>query len=405
MTENIITVDLGLGDQGKGSIVDFLAREYKAETVIRYTGANQAVHNIVEPGGRHHKCSQFGSGIFAGANTHLSAHMLINLLHLEVEAEVLETNSIQDPYSMLSIDSNCRLITPFQIHMNQMREIARGKNRHGSCGLGVGEAVRDGRNGVGIILQDIFYPDELRKKLDYLWRYKIDQAEPLIADGADEKITNIFNKLSTRNYVELLATAYEKMFVDHRLNIRKTADVMRDTLGPVIFEGAQGVLLDEKYGFAPYNTYSCTTPQNAKEIIGLSQAKIIGILRAYATRHGNGPFVTENKRLSSLIPDLHNSSNEWQGKFRIGWFDLVTTKYALEVSGKIDSLAITCVDRLSGLNQVKIVTAYEYCGDKINKISKVQKEVKSFLAYIEEKTSIPVSIASFGPTHEDKVWM
>jgi adenylosuccinate synthase len=136
--------------------------------------------------------------------------------------------------------------------------------------------------------------------------------------------------------------------------------------GTVIFEGAQGVLLDEWHGFHPYTTWSTTTFANAARLLteaGYAGAVTrLGVLRAYATRHGPGPLVTEDAALTAALPDRHNTTNAWQRAFRVGHLDLVATRYALAVAGPVDALAVTNLDRLAGRSRWTVCHAYHYPG-------------------------------------------
>ena len=129
-----------------------------------------------------------------------------------------------------------------------------------------------------------------------------------------------------------------------------------------VFEGAQGTLLDETFGFVPYVTGSRTTLANAEDLIlrsGFSgDIERLGILRAYATRHGVGPFVTEEESLLEKIPLCNNATNEWQGPFRLGWFDLVASRYAVSLNPGLSGIVVTNLDRLSGLDQVRVCQSY-----------------------------------------------
>ncbi|MCB0152481.1 MAG: adenylosuccinate synthetase, partial [Caldilineaceae bacterium] len=144
MHQAILTVDLGFGDAGKGSIVDFLTRETAAHTVVRYTGGAQAGHRVVTdgPGAQEHVFAQFGSGTLAGAATHLSRFMLVDPLAMEAEAAHLHSLGI-DAFGRTTIDRGARIITPFQRAANRLKELARGAARHGSCGMGIGETAAD----------------------------------------------------------------------------------------------------------------------------------------------------------------------------------------------------------------------------------------------------------------------
>ena len=143
--------------------------------------------------------------------------------------------------------------------------------------------------------------------------------------------------------------------------------------GTIIFEGAQGVLLDENYGFAPYTTWSTTTFSNADTLIQEhaypGEVIRLGLLRAYGTRHGAGPFPTEDRTLTLTLPDQHNTWNDWQRTFRVGYLDLVATRYAKDVLGKLDYLAITNIDRLTMMPEWKVCNSYSYAGEQRHPLS------------------------------------
>ncbi|MEI6292003.1 MAG: adenylosuccinate synthetase, partial [Chloroflexota bacterium] len=139
-----IIVDLGFGDSGKGLLTDFLARQYQAGVVVRYNGGAQAGHNVVLPDGRHHTFSQFGSGSFIpGVRTYLSRRVVIHPGALLVEGTILQEKGLPDVFSRLRMSEEALIITPFHQAANRIKEIVRGADRHGSCGVGVGEAVED----------------------------------------------------------------------------------------------------------------------------------------------------------------------------------------------------------------------------------------------------------------------
>ena len=223
--------------------------------------------------------------------------------------------------------------------------------------------------------------------------------------------------------------------------------------GTVLFEGAQGVLLDENYGFAPYTTWSTTTFANADTLVQehnyTGEVTRLGVVRAYATRHGAGPFPTEDRALTLALPDKHNPRNDWQQTFRVGHFDMMTTRYAQDVIGQLDYLAVTNVDQLQEIPEWKVCNAYHYQGEekdlstyfelagkKLKKIKlspsidlsyqevltrriwSCEPEYQSFypgsrtrsfgedsaayLSLIEESLSVPIGIASYGPTAAGK---
>ncbi len=163
-----IVVDLGFGDSGKGLLTDFLARRFKAGVVVRYNGGAQAGHNVVTPNGRHHTFSQFGSGTFIpGVKTYLSKHVVIHPGALLIEGNILEGLGVSNAFSRLRLSDQCLVITPFHQAANRIREMVRGKNRHGSCGVGVGETVEDALLNAEnrVLAGDLVKPVRLRRKL------------------------------------------------------------------------------------------------------------------------------------------------------------------------------------------------------------------------------------------------
>jgi len=151
----LVVVGLGFGDEGKGTMVDYLVRKHQARAVVRFNGGHQAAHAVVLPDGRSHKFSQFGSGTLAGADTYLSEHVVIEPLAMQREAMHLEDSGVSEPFSLLSINEACWITTPYHRHANRLLEQARGDNRHGSCGLGVGETVEMAVAGKGLRVRDV----------------------------------------------------------------------------------------------------------------------------------------------------------------------------------------------------------------------------------------------------------
>ncbi len=432
-----IIADLGFGDAGKGTTVDYLARKGGVAAVVRYNGGVQARHNVVTSDGRHHGFSQFGSGAFVpGMRTHLSRFMLIEPSNLAAEEKKLQRLGIRNTYNRLTIDEDALVTTWLHIAANRLREIARGENRHGTCGLGIGETVstalahsecavraRDLSDLPG--LREKFYAlqellrEELRPAWDKHWNDKdVWKNCPLIF--ADKESI----KVATHS---LWSTARALRIVpgDYLAQLAKEGDL--------IFEGAQGVLLDEWRGFHPYTTWSTTTFANALTLLGeigyQGEVEKLGVLRAYFTRHGAGPFVTEDPELTKRLWDRNNLSGGWQGEFRVGWFDAVAARYAIEVRGGVDSLALTNLDHFAMFKKSQICTAYEVDGVQCNRLvpnpvltdlshqealtARVTKarplyelapvDSESYIKNIERTLNVPVSIASYGPTAADKV--
>jgi adenylosuccinate synthase len=353
-----IVVDLGFGDCGKGILTDFLTRHFGAGVVVRYNGGAQAGHNVIAPDKRHHTFSQFGSGTFVpGVKTYLSKHVVIHPGALLIEGDILEGMGVRDAFSRIRLSDQALVITPFHQAANHIRELARGANRHGSCGVGVGEAVEDARSNFKncVLAGDLSDPSKLRRKLRSLREYKRGQLAELYKEKSPGRaLAREWEIFEREDVIDSWISAIARI---GELGLVVSDSVLQRWLNQaetVIFEGAQGVLLDEDAGFHPFTTWSQCTGTNAYDLIQDvapdSQVYQIGVMRSYAVRHGPGPLPTETDVLTSIISE-HNQYNEWQGAVRYGWFDAVLARYALDMAGRVDSLVVTHLDILSHLER------------------------------------------------------
>ncbi|RKS09910.1 adenylosuccinate synthase [Nocardiopsis sp. Huas11] len=348
--EHAIVVDLGFGDAGKGVTVDLLCARRRYGAVVRANGGAQAAHNVVTPDGRHHTFSQFGSGTLAPGGpvpTHLSRLAVVDPFALAAEARHLAELGIADPFALVTVDRRALISTPWHQAANRARERARGSDRHGSCGMGVGEtmAYALAHPGDAPTAGDCAHPARLRRKLrlladhlrDRLGDHPSGEAGPDGTAGSPDLEECVSAYAAFAQRVRLVDEAH----LPHLL-----------ASAPVVFEGAQGVLLDEWHGFHPYTTWSTTTTANPLALLAEAgrpgQARRIGVVRTYTTRHGAGPLVTEDPALGSLLPEPHNGTHPWQGPFRIGHLDLVAHRYALAATGGVDSLVVTHTDAFAG---------------------------------------------------------
>ncbi|HEY0934181.1 MAG TPA: adenylosuccinate synthetase [Trebonia sp.] len=370
MNGHVIVVDLGYGDAGKGTVVDWLCAtartgRHPVRAVVRFNGGAQAAHHVLAPSGPPHAFAQFGSGTFTpGTGTFLSRFMLVDPLALVAEAEHLAVLGVPDPLALVAVDRGALLTTPYHRAANQAREEAReearGDGRHGSCGLGIGETAR-------YALDD---PADAPRAGD------LDRPRALLG-----KLTRLRDRLAAETGFAVagvpppadLAAVYRT--VAGRVTLTGDgylARLLRQ--GPVVFEGAQGVLLDEWRGFHPYTTWSTTTFENAETLLSESLtssssttstttssssstststsstssgrlATRLGVTRTYQTRHGPGPFPTEDPSLG--IAEPHNGSGRWQGPFRAGHLDAVALDYARRVTGGVDAVALTHLDTVA----------------------------------------------------------
>ncbi len=381
---NAVVVDLGFGDAGKGVTVDLLCARRRFGAVVRANGGAQAAHNVVTPDGRHHTFAQFGAGTLAPGGpvpTHLSRLMVVDPFALAAEAGHLASLGVADPFALVTVDRRALISTPWHRAANRTRERARGEARHGSCGMGVGEtaAYALARPEDAPTAGDCARPDVLRRKLrrlaDHL--HAVRRAlEPPGAAGTAPGATGAGNRFGDTaagsgatasgaaagpGEANLPAGArpdpdpdVEECVEAYLAFARRVRLVDEDHLprllarSPVVFEGAQGVLLDEWHGFHPYTTWSTTTTANPLALLAEAgrpgDARRIGVVRAYTTRHGAGPLVAEDPELGAVLTEAHNGAHPWQGAFRVGHFDAVAHRYALAATGGVDSLVVTHAD-------------------------------------------------------------
>jgi adenylosuccinate synthase len=448
----IIVADLSYGDAGKGTLVDCLTRLHHSHTVVRFNGGAQAAHNVVAPDGRHHTFAQFGSGMLvAGVHTYLSCYMLLDPYAIFNEEAHLRQLGIRAPLSRTAIDRRALVISPYQQAANRLKELARGPARHGSCGMGIGETRADFlQYGDQVVLAgDMSDQKTVTRKLRFIRDVKRAELDSVFATVRfmDEARADLA-LFDDATVIEIAADNYAYLAEQAEIvNESYLAERLRQP-GTVIFEGAQGVLLDEWYGFHPYTTWSTTTFGNANRLLSDrdydGRITRLGVFRAYFTRHGAGPFVSEDAVLAAVIPDQHNVTNPWQDVFRIGWFDLVAARYALEVAGELDALAITNLDRWNDVPDWRTCDAYCYSGTApdlssffvhqgrtISRIRVPQSadlthqaqltqhlfhcqpryhsldsardgRIRAYLTYLEEALGKPIAIASSGATADDK---
>ena len=413
-----IVVDLSYGDSGKGTGVDWLVATQPVGAVVRFNGGAQAAHNVVLPSGQHHTFSQFGSGLLARSIiTYLSAHMLVEPFALMAEAEHLQALGITNPLKLVVVDRDALITTWFHRAANQARELARGAARHGSCGIGIAETMMYAlaHPNDAIYARDLDSPRRLAGKLTDLRDCLEAELGPLSGpDGSRPTIDDlVIGYREFAQQVRIVDQSYLKDLLEHT---------------NVVFEGAQGVLLDEWRGFHPHTTWSTTTFDNAERLLVEcghgGEGYRIGVTRTYATRHGAGPFPTEDPALTLDLPDTHNVHGAWQGAFRVGHFDAVTARYALAACGGADGLLVTHLDVAEARDDLRICTSYEIDGQCISDIElgpyrdlehqanltdqlwKARANLENpgcgWIEAIEAVCNVPVIAGSWGMTSADK---
>jgi adenylosuccinate synthase len=370
-----------LGDESKGSVVDYLCQSISPKYVIRYCGAHQCGHRVLYSNGLSHIFSQFGSGTFAGIPTYYGPHCIFELFSWIVEKNHLCSKGIYNPEFYL--DKDCLITTVYHRILNRIKETVR-LDKHGSCGVGIGETrkywIDYGLD--SIFAKDLLDKSNLLHKLR-LMSYRL--KEEVSHWTKTSSLLKEFDDFSP----EFLYNQYEAMEV-HNLNICSPSDLKFNESDNLIFEGSQGLLLDENYGFHPHTTWSTVTPKHAFDFIdqlGLDRKKsqVIGVIRSYMTRHGAGPFPSECQL--DIKNDGGTINTPFNGNMRYGLLDMKLLEYSVKIA-KPDCLFINCMD--------------EYPGQLYFKEGVVQYLSKN--EFLEEVGNIcKVGYLGYGPTYLDKV--
>jgi adenylosuccinate synthase len=344
-----VVVDLGFGDAGKGLVTDALVRRTGARLVVRYNGGAQAGHNVVAPDGRHHTFAQVGAGSFVpGCATLLGPRVVTHPTALLAELGVLAARGV-DVRDRLAVCADAPVVTPYHQALNRLRELARGPARHGSCGVGIGETVAHGlaHPDERVVAGDLARPRVLADKLAAI-RARLGRAAAALVEEASSSGASA----PAEEHAYFLHDDLPAAWIARAAPVARwvvPTDAARARIAgadAVVFEGAQGVLLDETWGFHPHTTWSTVTPAWARELAPDAAFTVYGVARAFAVRHGAGPLPTEDPALPGAMTD-HNAPNPWQGAVRAGHFDAVLLRYALAALGGVDRLVLTHLDAVS----------------------------------------------------------
>lgn len=418
MKRAVITVGLGFGDEGKGATVDFLARRLEADLVVRYCGGSQAGHNVQLPDGRRHTFSQFGAGTLANASdpprTYLGPNVIIDPLALAREARHLTELGVRDPARLLTIHPRCLVATPWHQTLNRLRELSRGAAKHGSCGQGIGEArsywLKYGEDAV--FAADLRHRDRLRHKLELQRQRTLlelqDFIDRILADALGE--FDLWERNAEAVAWDMHEALPDGLVMDAAVPAFRTA----------IFEGAQGVLLDEYRGFPPYTTWSTVTPHHAWELVHAADVEavaVLGITRAYTTRHGDGPLPTFSAALTERLQDAGNPWNRWQGGLRCGWLDRPLGRYAAAVAGPLDGIVVNHLDQVRQAdcrvcNAYRNVTLTPSASPALSLQGRLTQQLYRAEPVLSPSTPdcivralsqlAPMAITSTGPTYEQR---
>lgn len=369
----VVVVGTQWGDEGKGKITDYLAEG--ADVVARYQGGNNAGHTILIEG-KKYKLTMIPSGIFYTDK----ACVIGNGMVINPKALIEEINYIHDndfTTKNLSISDRAHIIMPYHMVLDALEEERKGPNKIGTTGKGIGPCYMDKAARTGIRMADLMDAEEFELKLRHLVKEKNHIIEQVYGGGTVDVEEILKNYLE---YAEIL-----------RPYVCDTSVVLNEYIDEdkkVLFEGAQGVMLDIDQGTYPFVTSSNPSAGGVCIGSGVGPARInqvIGVAKAYTTRVGDGPFPTE---LHDSIGDTIRETGHEYGTVtgrprRVGWFDTVVVRHARRVSG-ITGLSLNSLDVLTGLDTVKICTGYKFRGEIISHYPASLKQLAECEAVYEE---------------------
>jgi adenylosuccinate synthase len=316
-----VVLDLGFGDAGKGRVVDWLCSNRAISIVVRFNGGHQAGHGV-HHNDIEHTFSNFGSGTLRGVPTYWGSDCTVDPIGLLKEYNILVKKGI-NPAMLIS--GNSPIATPLDKDYNILQE---NKNNHGSVGVGFGTTIQREEDNYSFRFRDLFYDDIFKYKMEMVERY--------------------YRKKTIHNWKNFIAAC--EQIKNHAPAILLRNSVPHD-YESYIYEGAQGLLLDQNKGFFPHVTRSNTGLDNIGSL--KKRATLWLVTRAYQTRHGNGPMTNlenDNNIFIKDNPHEKNKANDWQGKFRKSVLDLSLLEYSIRSHGldTIDNkkLVITCLDNL-----------------------------------------------------------
>jgi adenylosuccinate synthase len=423
-SNSVVVMGCQWGDEGKGKIVDLMSAE--ADVVARYQGGNNAGHTLVVDG-RQTVLHLIPSGALHPATTCvIGGGVVVDAGALVEEIDALARSGFPLGTDRLLVSQDCHLILPYHKAIDQARERRRGTGKIGTTGRGIGPAYEDKAARVGLRMADLVDGPHFRERL----RTVLEEKNSYLRNILDESVLDY----------ETVAAELERIAVRMRPHICDTSRWLHDRLvagKKVLFEGAQGAMLDVDHGTYPYVTSSNTGIGAVCSGTGVAAKlvrKVVGISKAYTTRVGSGPFPTELE--GELGDRLRNEGGEFGATTgrprRCGWFDAVVVRKAVRVNG-VDALALTKLDVLTGLDTLRICTGYRHgnevvddvpaLADELEKVTPVYEDhpgwrealgacrrledlpaaARSYVARLQELTGVPIELVSVGADRADTI--
>ena len=419
---NVAVIGAQWGDEGKGKIVDWLAE--RADMVVRFQGGHNAGHTLVI-GDQVYKLSLLPSGIVRGTPSVIGNGVVLDPWALKAEAEKLQAQGVEVSPRTLSIADNCALILPFHRDLDALREDASGAGKIGTTRRGIGPAYEDKVGRRAIRVCDLAHLDDLGPQLDRLTAHH----DALRAGFGEPPIDRARLLAELREVADFVLQFAKPVWLD--------LNEARGRGRRILFEGAQGVLLDVDHGTYPFVTSSNTIAGTAAGGSGLGPGAVgfvLGIAKAYTTRVGSGPFPTElDDEIGQRLGERGREFGTVTGrKRRCGWFDAVLVRQSAAVSG-VTGVALTKLDVLDGLETIRICTGYRlgdrtlghfpaHAADQAG-VEPIYEEIEGwsestagarswaqlpaqaikYIRRIEELIRCPVALVSTSPEREDTI--
>lgn len=419
-----VVVGTQWGDEGKGKIIDVLA--HKADYVVRFQGGNNAGHTVVVNGEKF-ILHLLPSGMLHGnGKCIIGPGVVVDPKVLLAELKALDDKGAKTDH--LYISDRAHLIMPYHVKLDEVKEKARGEGKIGTTKRGIGPCYADKITRCGIRAVDLLDMDNFAKKL----KFNLDEKNALFTKIYNEEPLNFDEILNDyKEYAEKL----NWRIIDSVPEVNQALD--QDKF--VLFEGAQAMMLDINYGTYPYVTSSSPTTGGVTTGAGVAPSKIkktIGVMKAYTTRVGEGPFVTE--LTDALGEELRQTGGEFGATTgrprRCGWLDVVVGKYAVDINGLTD-VVMTKIDVLSGHKTLKVCTGYDINGvihtappaaieqlaqakpvyielpgwdediTAIRNYDELPENCKHYIKKVEELIGAPISMVSVGPDREQNIFI
>ncbi len=420
---NVAVIGSQWGDEGKGKIVDWLSS--RADVVVRFQGGHNAGHTLVIDG-TEYKLNLLPSGVVRkGKLSVIGNGVVVSPWSLLKEIETVKEKGVEITPENFMLAENANLILPVHVALDEALEITRGSTPIGTTKRGIGPCYEDKVARRGIRVCDLYHPELLKEKLTQMLHH-----HNILLEGLGSQRVSL-----NENYDQLMAISDD--LLKYAGVVWRKLDEARMAGQKILFEGAQGTMLDIDHGTYPFVTSSNTIASQASagSGMGVDAVKyVLGITKAYTTRVGTGPFPTEQDNdIGNFLGEKGREFGTVTGrKRRCGWFDAVMVRQAVKLSG-MSGIALTKLDVLDGLDEIKICVGYELDGEKLDYYPASQKDQAEvqpiyetmegwkestygartwgalpaaaikYVRHIEELIEAPVSMLSTSPERDDTI--